>query len=325
MEELNGILPKLIKVNELKKWGQTQPIVQQSHYYKSVETGYKSSPFPFNPTLNNRVILWEGDITCLCVDAVVHPTNENFTEKNSVSDKILYRAGPHLKQMLRDEIEECRTGDVQITEGFNLPVKYILHTVGPKYNTKYKTAAEITLHSCYRNVLMKSFDLKVKSIGISVINSIHKNYPPDEGAHIALRTIRRFLEKQEVSGRIRLESIVLVVESCDAAIYEVLMPLYFPRSKEEERCALVQLPSNLGGPDGEPIYSERQIRIIDNPQHLIHRQDSAVLDLGSHIDISDTSFTQMQGDLDQQRLLGERPVLPSIDLHFSREVHDRER
>ncbi|KAI5753909.1 hypothetical protein M8J77_004284 [Diaphorina citri] len=54
-------------------------------------------------------------------------------------------------------------------------------------------------------------------------------------------------------------------------------------------------------------------------------QDSAVLDLGSHIDISDTSFTQMQGDLDQQRLLGERPVLPSIDLHFSREVHDRER
>lgn len=50
----------------------------------------------------------------------------------------------------------------------------------------------------------------------------------------------------------------------------MLLPLYFPRSKLEEEAACWQLPSEIGGPDGEPMLPDRQIRIIDNPQHSLH-------------------------------------------------------
>lgn len=82
-----------------------------------------------------------------------------------------------------------------------------------------------------------------------------------------LGTVRRFLEQQQrLPGEVGLQTIVLVVDSCDHSIYEVLMPLYFPRSVGEERAAVLQLP-DIGGPDGEPLFPERQIRIIDNPTH----------------------------------------------------------
>lgn len=51
---------------------------------------------------------------------------------------------------LFSEFSECRTGDVKVTSGHELPARYIIHTVGPKYSVKYQTAAETTLHMCYR-------------------------------------------------------------------------------------------------------------------------------------------------------------------------------
>ena len=78
-------------------------------------------------------------------------------------------------------------------------------------------------------------------------------------------TIRRFLEQH---GSL-LDLVILAVENIDVGIYEVLLPLYFPRSIQEEQAALWQLPLNVGGPDGEPVLPDRQIRIIDNPQHSL--------------------------------------------------------
>ena len=78
------------------------------------------------------------------------------------------------------------------------------------------------------------------------------------------------MEQQEANGKGCLKSVVLAVESCDAGIYEVLLPLYFPRTPKEEQGALYQLPSGrIIGSNGEIILPDRQIRIIDNPQHHI--------------------------------------------------------
>lgn len=79
-------------------------------------------------------------------------------------------------------------------------------------------------------------------------------------------TVRRFLEQYSDT----VTCIVLVLESCDLGIYEVLLPLYFPRTTAEEENARWQLPSDIGGMDGEPLLPDRQIRIIDNPQHALH-------------------------------------------------------
>lgn len=76
-------------------------------------------------------------------------------------------------------------------------------------------------------------------------------------------TVRRFLEKYPDA----FDVLVFVVDSSDYGIYEVLLPLYFPRSAGEENSARWQLPCDVGGIDGEPLLPDRQIRIIDNPQH----------------------------------------------------------
>jgi len=73
-----------------------------------------------------------------------------------------------------------------------------------------------------------------------------------------------------------LTCIIFVLESCDLGIYEVLLPLYFPRNLAEQDNACWQLPSDIGGPDGEPLLPDRQIRIIDNPQHALHGKYPAV-------------------------------------------------
>lgn len=70
--------------------------------------------------------------------------------------------------------------------------------------------------------------------------------------------------------------IVFVLEPCDLGIYEVLLSLYFPRTPAEEENACWQLPNEIGGMDGEPQFPDRQIRIIDNPQHALHATDGNI-------------------------------------------------
>lgn len=79
-------------------------------------------------------------------------------------------------------------------------------------------------------------------------------------------TVRRFMEQYSDS----LTCIIFVLEPCDLGIYEVLLPLYFPRNLAEQDNACWQLPNDIGGTDGEPLLPDRQIRIIDNPQHALH-------------------------------------------------------
>lgn len=92
----------------------------------------------------------DGDISLLKVDAITNTTDETLTERNSISDRILNRAGSELWEAVQKDVKLCRTGEVRLTKGYNLPAKYVIHTVGPIYSDKYKTAAENTLHLCYR-------------------------------------------------------------------------------------------------------------------------------------------------------------------------------
>lgn len=79
-------------------------------------------------------------------------------------------------------------------------------------------------------------------------------------------TIRRHLEQANFS---QMDAVVLAVDNADLSIYEVLLPLYFPRSSAEEAQSRWLLPADIGGPMGEPVVADRQIRIIDNPHHSL--------------------------------------------------------
>ncbi|XP_055917469.1 protein GDAP2 homolog isoform X1 [Eupeodes corollae] len=318
-----------IKIETLSKWGGLEKnltTLPATNYSSVVLPRHSTSPFPVSDNINSRLIIWDGDITLLEVDAITNTTDETLTESNIISDRVLAAAGNQLKDELQNHIKECRTGEVQVTKGYNLPALYIIHTVGPIYKNKFKTAAENTLHYCYRNVLYKAKELNLKTIALCNISTIQRNFPADLEAHIALRTIRRFLE------RFQSEIVILCVDAHERGIYEVLAPLYFPRDQLEESTALWQLPKDIGGEFGEPHHPDRQIRIIRNPQHTVkmrhtddesdsnpHEMDGNNSDvecglsdlngmsLNSYHSNGPNTFAQLQqGDLDRQRLLGDR-------------------
>ncbi len=81
----------------------------------------------------------------------------------------------------------CKTGDAKMTSAYDLPCRYVIHTVGPRFNSKYETAAESALHSAYRRVLQLVREHRLPSVAIPAINSVKRGYPPDQGAHIAIR------------------------------------------------------------------------------------------------------------------------------------------
>lgn len=326
---------KYVTVERLTPWAASKdsrsssvdrprPADYQSHIQCGAEgPRHNASPFPWDEQINQRIVIWEGDISLLAVDAITNTTDETLTEKNRVSKKIFGRAGTALTSAVVHDVGRCKTGEVCVTPGFFLPAKYIIHTVGPIYSEKYHTASESTLHSCYRNVLYKAKELGLRTIALCDISSVQRNFPPDTAAHIALRTIRRFLEQY------RAEIVIVCLDPNEqrGGIYEVLAPLYFPRDPLEEQSALWQLPKDVGGAYGEPQLADRQIRIIHNPQHAVMIEaddDSDIsphdlemgsdveynninLSLASHLGAGTHSFTHMQGDLDRQRLLGDRP------------------
>ncbi|XP_061391301.1 protein GDAP2 homolog isoform X1 [Musca vetustissima] len=317
----------LIKPETLPTWGgsaKTDTRLPITDYSTIGGPRHNCSPFPISRDVNNRFILWDGDIASLDVDVITNTTDETLTESNIVSDRILSVAGNQLKEDLAHNVRECRTGEVRVTKGYNLPAKYILHTVGPSFKEKFKTAAENTLHCCYRNVLCKAKELNLRTIAVCNISTNQKSFPADLAAHIALRTIRRFLDK------FTTQVVIFCVSPHERGIYEVLAPLYFPRDNLEERSALWQLPKDIGGEYGEPQHPDRQIRIIRNPQHSVLMRHHADDDSdncphdfeggGSDLEYGLSDFNglhlnsysggmqaEIQADLDRQHLLGDRP------------------
>jgi O-acetyl-ADP-ribose deacetylase (regulator of RNase III) len=211
--------------------------------------------------VNDIIRIWKGDIWTLSVDAIVNSTNETLSETQGVSAAITERAGPEFLAEV-EKLEGCRTGEAKITHGFALPARNVIFAVGPRYNPKYQTAAENALHSSYRSCLQVLKEHKLSTIAFSPIHSEWRGYPPENGAHIALRTIRRFLEKFS-------ETITAIIFCFDRVsdydLYMRLLPLYFPRSITEEKSAQALLPIDTGDDNGETIIEERKIRIAPFP------------------------------------------------------------
>ncbi|KAM4699282.1 ganglioside-induced differentiation-associated protein 2 [Discoglossus pictus] len=264
---------------------------------EEVDGGLRS-PFPYSKELNEKVILWIGDVALLSCTAVVNTSNETLTDKNPVSDSIYRYSGPELLEEMQ-KLKGCRTGEAKLTKAFNLAARYIIHTVGPKYKTKYRTAAESSLYSCYRNVLQLAREQAMASVGFCVISTQKRCYPLEDATHIALRTVRRFLETHGAD----LEKVVFAVTEQEEGTYRRLLPIYFPRSLEEERLSLPHIPPDIGNAEGEPIVPERQIRIIEKPG--VQEDDSEEEEgLGQDLSlIGSHAFARMEGDVDKQRRL----------------------
>ena len=144
-----------------------------------------------------------------------------------------------------------------MTAAYKLPCKSVIHTVGPKYNLKYRTAAENALHHCYFHCLEEMVEAGHRSIAFCCVNTEKKSYPPEDAAHIIVRTVRRFLERY---GN-KVDAICFTfANATERRAYDVVLPLYFPRTKAEQYRAVSLLPEDVGNESGETVVAERQGR-----------------------------------------------------------------
>jgi len=227
---------------------------------KSEDASSGRSPFLFDEAINSKIALWKGDSTKLRVGILVNSTSEMLDKQSAESARLHAAAGPGLAEEC-SSLGNCRTGEVKITKGYSLPARFVAHTVGPRFNTKYKTAAESALFNCYRGVLYAMSEQQVTTLALTAINSTRRGYPPEGAAHIASRAVRRFLEKHGKD----VDRIVFCVDGDDMKVYHEVLPMYFPRTLSEEAWARINLPGDIGNEDGEPVIEERKIRIGDQP------------------------------------------------------------
>ncbi|XP_013421898.1 protein GDAP2 homolog isoform X2 [Lingula anatina] len=315
-----GLRPHVVDIDTLTRWNKTEVPAYEEVKDNSTQT----VPFPYREDVNAKVVLWPGDVTRLGVTAMAHPTNEAMNDRNPLSDLMYEIGGPELRQEVK-HLRGCKTGEAKLTKGHQLPARYVIHTVGPRYNLKYHTAAESALFCCYRNVMQIVKENNLSSIAFPCIHSQRRGYPVEEGAHIALRTVRRFLEKHGDSVDTVIFAVMeheesreletwRVLCSRELEVYIQLLPLYFPRSEKEAQYAIGFIPEDVGNEDGEPVIPERQIRIMDKPTFKslkttelngtaegmessvnINEQFNTSVAVGQH------AFAHMEGDHDSQR------------------------
>lgn len=178
--------------------------------------------------LQPGLYLWQGDITTLRCDAIVNAANSGLTgcyipNHRCIDNAIHTYSGVQLRlycdRLIKNQGYPEPTGTAKITPAFNLPCKYVLHTVGPIVYGRVKKQDEALLSSCYLSCLKLAAEHGLKSIAFCCISTGEFHFPNELAAKIAVETTKEFLKSE---SRIR-KVIFNVFKEKDRAIYEELL------------------------------------------------------------------------------------------------------
>ncbi|MDE6557645.1 MAG: protein-ADP-ribose hydrolase [Clostridia bacterium] len=174
------------------------------------------------------IYLWQGDITTLKCDGIVNAANSQmlgcFCPNHGCIDNAIHTfAGVQLRQecaeIMKAQGREEATGQAKITEAYNLPCKYVLHTVGPVVYGGLTERHERQLAECYRSCLALADKNGLQSIAFCCISTGEFRFPNERAAEIAIRTVKEY--KRQTQSAIKV--IFNVFKEYDYAIYAKLL------------------------------------------------------------------------------------------------------
>jgi O-acetyl-ADP-ribose deacetylase (regulator of RNase III) len=149
-----------------------------------------------------RFKVLQGDITKEKVDAIVNAANESLLGGGGVDGAIHRAAGSQLLAECRT-LGGCETGAAKITNGYNLPAKYVIHTVGPVWSGS-KGGEDELLESCYRSCFDIVEEYGIRSVSFPAISCGVYGYPLERAANIAVTAIRSFLQRNQDVERVHV-------------------------------------------------------------------------------------------------------------------------
>ncbi len=174
------------------------------------------------------ICLWQGDITTLKCDAIVNAANSGLTgcyapNHRCIDNAIHTFAGMELRaacaEIMREQGYPEPTGRAKITPAFNLPCRYVLHTVGPIVENQPTERDCELLESCYHSCLALAAENQLESVAFCCISTGEFHFPNERAAQIAVRTVRAFMNQSTSVKRV----IFNVFKDIDKQIYERLL------------------------------------------------------------------------------------------------------
>lgn len=174
------------------------------------------------------IYLWQGDITTLKCDAVVNAANSGMTgcyipNHRCIDNAIHTFAGMQLRLVCENLMEQQGypepAGGAKITSAFNLPSRYVLHTVGPVISGKVKKHERELLASCYRSCLELAAKNKLESVAFCCISTGEFHFPNELAAEIAVQSVKDFFRLQTGVKKV----IFNVFKDLDKNIYQKLL------------------------------------------------------------------------------------------------------
>ena len=176
--------------------------------------------------LRPHLYLWRGDITTLSIDAIVNAANSQllgcFSPNHGCIDNAIHTyAGVQLRlachEIMQRQGHEEPTGTAKITPGFNLPAKFVLHTVGPIVSGRLSERHCRELASCYESCLALAAENDLLSVAFCCISTGVFGFPQKEAARIAVETVTAFQKKHPI------DVVFNVFKEADLAIYRGLL------------------------------------------------------------------------------------------------------
>ena len=179
--------------------------------------------------VEKNIYLWQGDITTLKVDAIVNAANKALLgcfipHHRCIDNAIHSKAGVQLRRecfdIMQKQGEYEKTGQAKLTSGYNLPAKYVLHTVGPIIYDKVEESDKELLASCYRNCLELAVKNGIKSVAFCCISTGEFHFPNELAAEIAVSTVRTFFKNYPES---EIKVVFNVFKDSDFNIYRKIL------------------------------------------------------------------------------------------------------